>query len=85
MRGRSGSIAAWGAVGCAGLAALLYALLIMHAFRESWIYEGWVFLAQVGCAVVGLGLAAWGFRARPIPCGIAAVVSGYFVLTQLVL
>jgi hypothetical protein len=71
---------------CAAVTALLYYLLVWtRVFKESLIYEGWVFLAHVALAVVGLGLAVFGIRKHPVLCAVSALVCGYFVLIQLVL
>jgi hypothetical protein len=66
------------------LTAVLYYLLRIQAFRMSWLYEGWVFLGHLGLSVVGLVLAATGMRKHPVICGVAAVVSAFFLLIQLV-
>lgn len=85
MSPRVGTAVCWLSLGCAALSVTLYYLLWMHFFRDSWIYEGWIFLAQVAFAVLGLLLAVAGLRHRTVVCLISGLVNGYLVLIQLFL
>lgn len=85
MTPRVWAAVSWGALACAALSSMLYCLLVRQAFRESWFYEGWIFLTQVALAGIGLVLAMAGLRKHPILSAISAFVCGYFVLIQLVL
>jgi len=85
MSARGYAVTAWTSMGCVTVTAVLYYLLWAQTFRDSWFYEGWVFLGHLGLAVVGLLLAVIGIRKHPIVCGISAAVASYFVLIQFVL
>jgi len=85
MSARAQAAVSWGSLACAALASLLYWFLVWHTFRDSWFYEGWIFLAQLGLAAIALVLAVIGIRKHPVVCVVGAVVSGYLLLIQLVL
>jgi hypothetical protein len=74
-----------GSVACTVLASLLYLLLVWHTLRDTWLYEGWLFLAQLVLAGVGFVLGVVGLRRNPVVCVISVAVSGYILLIQLVL
>ena len=85
MRSRADTAVSWGAPACAAVSTLFYCLLERHAFRDSWFYEGWIFLAHLALAAIGFVLAVVSIRKHPVVGVISAVVTGYFVLIQIVL
>ena len=82
MTPRAHTAALWGSVASTVLAVVLYYLLVWHTFRESWFYEGWVFLTHVAFAGIGFVLAIIEIRRRPVLCAVSAIVSGYLLLIQ---
>lgn len=76
---------AWGSLASTSLALLLYCLLLQHTFRDTWFYEGWIFVAHIALAAIGLVMAIIAIRRHPAICVVSAVVAGYLVLVQLVL
>lgn len=86
MTERAQTICLRAALVCALLTTSLYFLLVYtRVFRNTWVYEGWVFFAHIVLAVAGLPLGALGWRRHRWAAPVLTVVCGYFVLIQLVL
>jgi hypothetical protein len=84
VKARIQAVVLWGAPTCAVLASICYCLLRSRVFRDSWFYEGWVFLAHLALAGIGFLLGVLGIRKHPIVCGVSAAVSAYLLLIQFV-
>lgn len=78
-------IASWLSLMAAAMSSLLYWLLIRHTFRETWFYEGWVWLAHLALAAIGLTLGLVAIRRRPSVSAIGALVSCYWLVAQFLL